>query len=127
MLLLDSTFLIDLHDHLRKGGGATLDFMRRHRTEAMVITPISACEYSAGIRHERESRRFLRRFQLVPMGREMALAAGRLDLQQRERGLRLGENDTWQAALAMHLDFTLVSDDADFEKVPGLRRLTHRP
>jgi predicted nucleic acid-binding protein len=126
MLLLDSTFLIDLHDQLRKGTGTALDFMRRHRTEAMVITPISASEYSAGIRHDRESRRFLRRFRLVPIGRDLALSAGRLDRQQSERGLRLGENDTWQAAIALHLDLILVSDDLGFEKVPLLRRMTHR-
>lgn len=104
MLLLDSTFLIDLHDDFRQGGGAAVDFMRRHRTHPMVITPISAAEYAAGIRHERESRRFLRRFQLVPMGRDIALTAARLDRLQSEKGLRLGENGTWQVSVGAVVD-----------------------
>ncbi|MGH7958906.1 MAG: PIN domain-containing protein [Opitutaceae bacterium] len=38
------------------------------------------------------------------------------------KGLRLGENDTWQAAVALRFDLTLVTDDTDFDKVPQLKR-----
>jgi predicted nucleic acid-binding protein len=125
MFLLDSTFLIDLHDDLRRGDGAAKQFMRKHRTQPMVITPVTATEYAVGIRHEREARRFLRRFRILPLGRDVALAAARVDRDQMARGLRLGENDTWQVAVALYFDFTLISADSDFAKVTGLKRIDY--
>lgn len=125
MFLLDSTFLIDLHDDLRRGNGVAMRFMQVHRAQSMVITPITANEYAVGIRHEREVRRFLRRFRLLPLGRDVALIAARVDREQMAKGLRLGENDTWQAAVALHFDLTLVSEDSDFAKVSGLKRIDY--
>ena|SRR5688572_18234424 len=125
MFLLDSTFLIDLHDDLRRGDGAAKRFMRKHRTQPMVITPVTANEYAVGIRHEREARRFLRRFRLLPLSRDVAMAAARLDREQIGKGSRLGENDTWQAAVALHFGLTLISADTDFAKVGGLKRIDY--
>jgi predicted nucleic acid-binding protein len=128
MLLLDTNFLIDLHDELRRKDGAdgpAKRFMRVNRTQSMVITPVTANEYAAGVRNEREARRFLRRFRMVALGREVALAASRLDREQSSKGLRLGENDTWQAAVAIHFDLTLVTNDSDFEKVSAVKRISY--
>jgi predicted nucleic acid-binding protein len=128
MLLLDTNFLIDLHDELRSKDGSdgpAKRFMRANRTQPMVITPVTASEYAAGIRSEREARRFLRRFRMVAFGRDLALFASRLDREQSSMGLRLGENDTWQAAVALHFDLTLVTNDTDFEKVRAIKRLNY--
>lgn len=128
MLLLDTNFIIDLHDELRRKDGSdgpAKTFMRANKTQPMVITPITASEYAAGVRNEREARRFLRRFRMVPFGRDIALAASRLDREQAARGLRLGENDTWQAAVALHFDLLLITADSDFEKVPGIKRKSY--
>jgi predicted nucleic acid-binding protein len=128
MLLLDTNFLIDLHDELRRKDGSdgpAKRFMWANRTQPMVITPVTAVEYAAGIRNEREARRFLRRFRMVAIGRDVALAASRLDREQSQKGLRLGENDTWQAAVALHFDLTLVTADSDFEKVPAVKRRSY--
>jgi predicted nucleic acid-binding protein len=38
---------------------------------------------------------------------------------------RAGENDTWQAAVALHFELTLISADSDFAKVGGLKRIDH--
>ncbi|MGH7959324.1 MAG: PIN domain-containing protein [Opitutaceae bacterium] len=91
----------------------------------MVITPVTADEYAVGIRHEREARRFLRRFRLLPLGRDVAMAAARLDREQIAKGGRLGENETWQAAVALHFDLTLISEDTDFAKIPSLKRIDY--
>ena len=128
MLLLDTNFLIDLHDELRRKDGSdgpAKRFMRANRTRSMVITPVTANEYAAGVRNEREARRFLRRFRMVAIGRDVAISASRIDREQTAKGLRIGENDTWQAAVAVHFDLTLVSDDSDFDKVPAVRRLNY--
>ena len=125
MLLLDTNFLIDLHAELRRTDGAdgpAKRFMRANRTLPMAITPITANEYAAGIRSEREARRFLRRFRTVAVGRDVALVAARIDREQSAKGMRLGENDTWQAAVALRFGLTLVTDDTDFERVPQMKR-----
>ena len=128
MLLLDSSFLIDLHDELRRKDGAdgpAKRFIKANKTLPMVISPISASEYAAGIRNEREARRFLRRFRMVAVGRDIALLASWIDREQSAKGLRLGENDTWQAAIALRFGLTLVTDDTDFAKTPQIRRLSY--
>lgn len=125
MLLLDTNFLIDLHAELRRkdgGDGPAKRFMRANKTLPMVITPVTASEYAAGISNEREARRFLRRFRMVAFGRDIAFFAARLDREQSMKGLRLGENDTWQAAIALRFGMTIVSSDTDFDKVPRIKR-----
>jgi predicted nucleic acid-binding protein len=125
MLLLDTNFLIDLHDELRRKDGAdgpAKRFMRAHRTSPMAITPVTAKEYAVGVRHEREARRFLRRFRMIAFGRDIALFASRIDREQSAKGLRLGENDTWQVAAALRFDLTLVTNDTDFANVPQLKQ-----
>lgn len=124
MLLLDTNFIIDLHAELRRPDGAdgpAKRFMRANKALPMAITPVTANEYAAGIRHEREARRFLRRFRMIAMGRDIALVAARLDREQAAKGMRLGENDTWQAAVALRFGLTLVTDDTDFARVPQVK------
>ena len=125
MLLLDTNFLIDLHDELRRKDGSdgpAKRFMRANKTLQMVISPVTANEYAAGIRNEREARRFLRRFRMVALGRDIAFLASRLDREQSAKGQRLGENDTWQAAVALHFDLTIITADTDFHKTPQVKR-----
>jgi predicted nucleic acid-binding protein len=125
MLLLDTNFLIDLHDELRRkdaADGAAKRFMRAHRALPMAITPVTASEYAAGFRHEREARRFLRRFRMIAFGRDIALVASRIDREQSAKGLRLGENDTWQVAAALRFDLTIITDDTDLSKVSQLKQ-----
>ncbi len=129
MLLLDTNFLIDLHDELRRKDGTdgpAKRFMRTHRTLSMAITPVTANEYAAGIRHEREARRFLRRFRMIAFGRDIALFASRIDREQSAKGLRLGENDTWQVAAALRFDLTIITADTDFSKVSHLKQRNYR-
>jgi len=129
MLLLDTNFLIDLHAELRRPDGAdgpAKRFMRANRTLPMAITPVTANEYAAGICNEREARRFLRRFRMIALGRDIAFSASRIDREQRAKGLRLGENDTWQAAVALRFGLTIVTDDTDFDKVPQMKRRNYR-
>jgi len=125
MLLLDTNFLVDLHDELRRedgSNGPAKRFMRANKTLQMVISPVTANEYAAGIRNEREARRFLRRFRMVPLGRDIAFLASRIDREQTAKGLRLGENDTWQVAVALQFGLTIVTADTDFEKTPQVKR-----
>ena len=130
MLLLDTNFLIDLHAELRRPDGAdgpAKRFMRANKTLPVAITPVTANEYAAGIRNEREARRFLRRFRMIALGRDIAFLASRIDREQSNKGLRLGENDNWQAAVALRFGLTLVTDDTDFAKVPQVKCRNYLP
>lgn len=125
MFLLDTNFLIDLHSELRRTDGPegpAKRFMRANKTLPMAITPVTANEYAAGIRNQREARRFLRSFRMIAFGRDIALFAARVDREQSAKGLRLGENDTWQAAAALRFGLTIITDDADFAKVPQIKQ-----
>jgi tRNA(fMet)-specific endonuclease VapC len=50
-----------------------------------------------------------------------AAAYGELKAELRARGTPIPENDLWIAALARHHRLTLVSRDAHFSSVPGLK------
>jgi predicted nucleic acid-binding protein len=62
---------------------------------------------------------------MIALGRDVALVASRIDREQSAKGRRLGENDTWQAAVALRFDLTIVTDDTDFEQIPHLKRLSY--
>ena len=50
-------------------------------------------------------------------------AAANLDRELIRSGNRLGENDTWIAGYALYYSSPLLSNDRDFDRVPGLRRI----
>jgi len=59
-------------------------------------------------------------FDVIPIAEEVAEAWAELRVALRDAGRRLGVNDAWIAATAMALRIPLVSQDRDFEHVPGL-------
>lgn len=64
------------------------------------------------------------RLSALPVDREVASAFATLTVQMRAAGLgRLGVQDGWIAATAIAHDAELLTQDADFEAVPGLRLL----
>lgn len=71
---------------------------------------------------EEAVRFFLRRLRKIPLTEAIAFRAGALDRDLSRRGMRLGENDNWIAATALHYAATLVHADGDFKRVPSLKR-----
>jgi predicted nucleic acid-binding protein len=65
---------------------------------------------------------FLRRLRKIPLTEAIAYRAGELDRDLAKTGMRLGENDNWLAATALHHSATLVHVDGDFTRVRGLKR-----
>lgn len=58
----------------------------------------------------------------LPVDRDVAAAFATLVVEMRASGRgRLGVQDAWIAATAIAHDATLLTQDADFEAVPGLR------
>lgn len=118
MLLLDTSFISALveEERLRQAGPAValLRACSGRRTVVSLITVGEYLEYAgapAGAIH------FLRRHSLVGLSLEIARRCATL---QSRMSQRLGENDAWLAATALHHGFTLVSSDRDFARVPRL-------
>ncbi len=56
----------------------------------------------------------------VPVDDEVARAWARLRVALRDSGRRMKVNDAWIAATAIALDIPVVSQDGDYENLPGL-------
>ena len=87
----------------------------------MACSTVSVGELATGS-DEESVRFFLRRLRKLPVTEAVAYRAGALDRELAKTGRRLGENDNWIAATALHYSATLVFADGDFMKVPGLKR-----
>jgi len=62
----------------------------------------------------------VQRLQPVPIDERVAEAWAVLRLELREAGVRLKANDAWIAATALSLGLPLLTQDGDFNGVPGL-------
>jgi predicted nucleic acid-binding protein len=56
----------------------------------------------------------------LPIDRSVAAAWAALRLTLRDTGRRMPLNDSWIAATALALDIPVVTQDADYDDVPGL-------
>lgn len=117
-MLLDTCFFIDRAGE-RAGGvpGPCLAFLEQHRHGTKRVSVVSIGEFAVGASAS-DTLRVFRGYQPVSLGAATAIAAGRL-----QAGLKfeLGENDLWIAATALRFGWPLVTRDAAFARVPGLK------
>jgi len=122
VLLLDTSVLIDLeHELFDRRVGPVRTFLGRRGGEDLGCSTVTVGELAAGA-DEEATRFFLRRLRKIALSEAIAYRAGALDRQLAGVGKRLGENDNWIAATALHLAATLVFSDGDFQRVPRLKR-----
>jgi len=122
MLLLDTSALIGLERELAEQKvGRVRSFLGKHRGEDLACCTVSVGELAAG-GSEAAVRVLLRHLRKIPLSEAIAYRAGELDRQQMAKGQRLGENDNWIAATALHYSATLVYADGDFDRVAGIKR-----
>ncbi|HEY4988563.1 MAG TPA: type II toxin-antitoxin system VapC family toxin [Opitutaceae bacterium] len=97
-------------------------FLGRNKAEELACSTITVGELAAG-KNEIAARVFLRRLKKIPVSEAIAYRAAAVDRTQMAKGRRLGENDTWIAATAVHYSAASVQGDGDFERVGSLKRL----
>lgn len=123
MLLIDTSVLIDLERELEEVRvGPVRTYLGRHGAEDLACSTITVGEMATGM-NEVATRVLLRKLRKIPLSEAIAYRAAELDRVQLSKGLRLGENDTWIAATALHYSATLVYSDGDFERVASLKRV----
>ena len=128
-MLLDTDFLIDL------GGGRSsrrrneaLDFLTRHAAGQFFISRITWAEFAEGAASLAATRQALAGFACLEISEDTAWISSRIARALKHTGLHIGDNDVWQAAIAVEHALPLVTGNAShFARVPGLRVLTHRP
>jgi predicted nucleic acid-binding protein len=122
MLLLDTSILIDLERELgARDVGPVRTFLGQNKDQELACSTVTVGELAAG-GDETAIRVFLSRLRKISLSEAVAYRAGQLDRVLSRQGRRLGENDTWIAATALHYSAILVHTDGDFERVDGLKR-----
>jgi len=121
-MLTDTTFWIDLAGEREEGrpGPAHL-FMAARRTTPFSISMITWGELAVGFDRSEALDRLLGKVRVLPLPRQIAWEASRIERELMARGGQLGENDNWIAATARAWGFRLVSRDRAFDRVPRLR------
>lgn len=108
--LLDSSFLIDLLNEIADASpGPACAWLARNRRVRLWVSAVSVAEVLEGADDIDAVREFLSRFRW--QGLHHAHAA-RAALIQRRAKHRMGENDAWQAAVAMEMRGILVGHDS---------------
>lgn len=121
MLLLDTSFLVQLEEELRSDKlGAAWAVLRSYSRERPSVSVVALGECAEGFDDLREFDDFMHRFPVVQLSRSIAWRAAQM---QASLSKRLGENDAWIAATALAYGATLVGRDACFARVPRLRYL----
>jgi predicted nucleic acid-binding protein len=122
MLLLDTSALIGLERELaQRKVGRIRAYLGEHLGDGLACSTVTVGELASG-EDETVVRVFLRHLRKLPLSEAIAYRAGQLDKDLMSNGQRLGENDNWIAATALHYSATLVYADGDFDRVNGLKR-----
>lgn len=99
--------------------------------QAMLFVPVIVIgEYRYGISGSRKQREtaawfdsFLRTVQILDVTEETASEYADVRRQLKESGTPIPADDVWIAALALQHDMPLVTRDAHFDNIAGLRRI----
>ena len=108
--LLDSSFLIDLLNEITSAApGPAAAWLRRNRHAHLWISPVTYAEVLEGASDQDAVRQYMGRYRWQGLHRAHAELAASL---QRRASQRMGENDAWQAAVALHMGGCVVGHDA---------------
>ena len=122
--LFDSSFLIDLLNEIAAGdAGSAHRWLRRNASAELWISPVTLAEVLEGARDPDAVKDYLRRYSWQGIHR---VHADKVALLQRRAVSRMGENDSWQAALADHMGAILVGHDPRAFRRLGDRYEDHR-
>ncbi|CCG01591.1 type II toxin-antitoxin system VapC family toxin [Blastococcus saxobsidens] len=101
-----------------------------HPPERIAVSVVTIAELRLGVLAAPDGATRARRLETLtladdleplPIDRSVAAAWAGLRLTLRDTGRRMPLNDSWIAATALALDLPVVTQDADYDGVPGLQ------
>lgn len=127
-LLLDTNIISDIMRNLEGLAAQRARAVNQTRgADALCTSIVVQCELEFGLarksspRLEVAYRAVIESIDVLPLGPEVASHYARIRAHLERLGTPIGPNDILIAAHALALDATLVSGDAEFRRVPGLR------
>jgi predicted nucleic acid-binding protein len=123
-MIADTTFLIHWAQEKRdqRIGGARA-FLARHHPQAVRTTIISLAEAAFSFPTAQIAWDYFGHWTVYRLHDGIAKVAA--DLDRELTGQRLGENDNWIAGFCRYYREPIISQDADFDRVPRLRRIPY--
>ena len=128
-MLLDTDFLIGLGgSRSSRRRNEALAFLALHPAERFYVSRITRAEFAEGAASLDDTQQALAGFGCFEITEDTAWITSRIARRLKRTGLHIGDNDVWQAAIALEHDLTLVTGNArHFARVAGLRVRSHRP
>jgi predicted nucleic acid-binding protein len=127
-MLLDTDFLIDLSgSRSARRQQEALNFLAEYPERLFVVSRITWAEFAEGTLHVGSARQALKDFPCLEIGEVTAWIASRIGRRLKGAGLHIGDNDVWQAGIALEHGLPLVTGNArHFARVPELQVFSHR-
>ena len=122
--LLDTSFLIDYETEVAAGvDGPARQTMSEIKHGRLYVSPVTVAEILEGAADKISALKDMETYRRQPIGEAIA---HRCALNQARSDRRMGENDAWQAAIAVASGHKLVGHDQAFKNRPWLDYLDHR-
>jgi predicted nucleic acid-binding protein len=122
--LLDTNIIIDAINNKRNRSGNLVSLAERGHT--LACSSVNVAEVYANVRPKEEQKTadLLRSLQFYPITFPVSELAGRLKHQYSQKGRPLALMDTLIAAVAIHNDLTLITDNVKDFPMPELSLLS---
>jgi predicted nucleic acid-binding protein len=125
-MIADTNFLIHYFREGRDGRrGPARTFLANHRAAPVRTCVIAVAEVAVSFPLSTEAWDYFSLFKIYALHRGIAEAAADVDRELIRTGERLGENDNWIAGFCRYYREPLISQDRDFDRVQGLRRVAY--
>lgn len=122
--LLDSSFVIDLLNEVADGRpGPAIAWLRRNKHRQCWISPVTLSEVLEGAENSAAVQAHLAKYRWQGIHHRHAEVAAAFQRRARQR---MGENDSWQAAITLVMDGVIVGHDPRAFSRLGARYLDHR-
>ena len=130
MIVLDTTILID---SIRGISTAIKKIVELEEAgETLYITQINALELYRGAYFPKKSdkkiqsvKKLLEAFAILPINNDVYELFGSLSAELRSRGESINDFDELIAAITMTNEAAIVSNDAHFKRIPGLKVISY--
>lgn len=126
-LLLDTNIISDMMRNLNGPASQRAQAVCQLEGSRPVCTSVIVqCELEYGLLRRKNSRldrayqKVMETIEVLPLNGDVAQSYAKLRDQLEALGMPIGPNDALIAAHAVALNATLVSGDAEFQRVPGL-------